>query len=358
VPSRKDIQWSQLKVGALVLAAFAILISLVFLMNASTGGFMTHTIDLRSFYPNAGGIKEGSPVTLDGVTIGNVTKVRVVPDRNPTPVEVVMQVGQRYLRLIHTDTTTSIQAAGVLGDSYIDLDSTHASGPAPANNGELLSSGAPTIQSVINTSQVSIAEVNTLLHKIEITVDSINSKRGTLGEIINDPALAKKIATIADDLQTITGTIAQGKGSLGKALTDDTLYNKLNTAVDQLNTITADLNSGKGSLGKFLKDETFYNNANATIANLNQVTAQINSGKGAAGQFIKDPAFAQKLDDTVTSLDNMLKNLNAGKGSAGQFLQNRSAYDHLDQTLDQAQQLIKGMRQDPKKYLVIQLKLF
>jgi phospholipid/cholesterol/gamma-HCH transport system substrate-binding protein len=358
VPSRKEIQWSQLKVGALVLAAAAVLISLIFLMNASTGGFMTHTIVPRSFYPNAGGIKEGSPVTLDGVTIGNVTKVRVVPDRNPIPVEVVMQIGERYLRDIHTDTSCSIQAAGVLGDSYIDLDSTHATGPAPANNGELPASGVPTIQSVINTSQVSIEEVNRLLHKIEITVDSINSSRGTAGELLNDPVLAKKIATIADDLQLITGSIAQGKGSLGKLLTDDTLYNKLNSAVDQLNTMTADLNSGKGSAGKFLKDETLYNNANATIANLNQLTAQINSGKGAAGQFIKDPAFAQKLDDTVNSLDNMLKSINAGKGSAGQFLQNRALYDHLDQTADQAQQLIKGMREDPKKYLVIQLKLF
>jgi hypothetical protein len=39
-------------------------------------------------------------------------------------------------------------------------------------------------------------------------------------------------------------------------------------------------------------------------------------------------------------------------------VKNRSLYDHLDQTADQAQQLIKGMREDPKKYLVIQLKLF
>jgi phospholipid/cholesterol/gamma-HCH transport system substrate-binding protein len=358
VPSRKEIQWSQLKVGALVLAAAAVLIGLIFLMNASSGGFFAHRILLRSYFPNAGGIKEGSPVTLDGVTIGNVIKIHVVADRNPTPVEVVMQVGEHYLHDIHTDSATSIQSAGVLGDSYIDLDSTHATGPAPANNGELPASSSPTIQTVISSSQVSIEEINTLLHKIEITADSINSTRGTAGMILNDPAFARKIVTIADDLQTITGSIAQGKGSLGKALTDDTLYNKLNTAVDQLNTITADLNSGKGSLGKFLKDESLYNNANATVANLNQLTAQINSGNGAVGKLIKDPAFAQKLDDTVTNLDAMLKSINAGKGSAGQFLQNRALYDHLDQTADQAQQLIKGMRENPKKYLVIQLKLF
>jgi phospholipid/cholesterol/gamma-HCH transport system substrate-binding protein len=40
------------------------------------------------------------------------------------------------------------------------------------------------------------------------------------------------------------------------------------------------------------------------------------------------------------------------------MVQSRALYDHADQTMDQAQQLIKSMREDPKKYLVIRLKLF
>ena len=39
-------------------------------------------------------------------------------------------------------------------------------------------------------------------------------------------------------------------------------------------------------------------------------------------------------------------------------MQNRSVYDHLDQTMDQAQQLLKAIRQDPKKYFIIRLKVF
>ena len=42
----------------------------------------------------------------------------------------------------------------------------------------------------------------------------------------------------------------------------------------------------------------------------------------------------------------------------GQFVKNRSLYDHADQTMDQAQQLVKSIREDPKKYLVIRLKMF
>ena len=42
----------------------------------------------------------------------------------------------------------------------------------------------------------------------------------------------------------------------------------------------------------------------------------------------------------------------------GQLVQNRSLYDHADQTMDEAHQLIQGIRKDPKKYLVIRMKLF
>jgi phospholipid/cholesterol/gamma-HCH transport system substrate-binding protein len=342
----------------LVLAAIVILISLIFLMSGASGGLFAHKIVLRSYFPNAAGIKDGSPVTLEGVEIGNVTHLRVVPDRNPNPVEVTLRVGDRFLRDLHTDSLVSIANAGVLGDSFVDIDSTHATGPAPRNDAELGVSGAPTIQSVINSSQVSIEEINSLMHKIEALVDSLNSTRGTIGELINDPGMKNNILSVSADLKTITGTIANGKGSLGLLINDNTLYTKLTSTVDQLNAITTDLNAGKGSAGKFLKDETMYKNLNSAVANTNQLVADINAGKGSIGRLAKDPEFAQKLEDTVTNLDNLLKGINAGEGTAGQFVKSRSLYDHIDQTADQAQQLIKGMREDPKKYLVIQLKLF
>ncbi len=358
MPSRKEIQWSQLKVGALILVALALLTAIVFLMTSSSGGMFARRIQLRCYFPNAGGLKDGAVVTLEGVTIGNVIHLRVVPGRNPNPVEVTMQVGEKYAYDLHTDSLASIQAAGVLGDSYVDIDSTHAIGPRVSNGAELQQSGSPTIQSVINTSQVSIQEVNVLVHKIETLTDTLNSSRGTVGALINDPSLRKNIASIAANLQTVTQGLADGKGSLGKFINDDTFYTKLNSTVDQLNQVTSDLNAGKGSAGKLLKDDTFYNNLNSSVSNLNQVLASVNAGQGTFGKLAKDPEFARKLDDSVTNLDSLLKGINEGKGTAGQLIQNRALYDHLDQTADQAQQLIKGMRENPKKYLVIQLRLF
>jgi len=358
VPSRKEIQWSQLRVGALVLVAMAILVGLILLMSGSGGGLFARKLLLRSYFENAAGLKDGAPVTLEGVTIGNVIHVRVVPDRDPTPVEVTMRVGHEYLSALHTDSTASIAQAGVLGDSYVDLSSAHAHGPAPANDAELKASGSPSIQDVIRTSKDSIEEAQLVMSKIGNLIDTLNTKRGTVGELINDPELAHKIVSIANNLDTVTKAISEGKGSLGKLVNDDTLYSRANSAVDRLDKITTALDEGKGSAGKLLKDDSLYNNLNAAVANTNQLVADINSGKGAMGKLAKDPAFAQKLDDTITRLDSILTSVDEGKGSLGQLVQNRSLYDHTDQTMDQTQQLVKSIREDPKKYLVIRLKVF
>jgi phospholipid/cholesterol/gamma-HCH transport system substrate-binding protein len=358
VPSRKEIQWTQLRVGALVLIALAVLVGLIILMSGSTGGLFARKIVLRAYFKNAAGLKDGAEVTLEGVTIGNVIHVRVVPERDPTPVEVAMRVGNEFQGFLHTDSTAAIVQAGVLGDSFVDISSVHATGPQPPNNAELKSTGAPSIQDVIQSSEVSIDEINALTKKLEVLMDSINSGRGTIGALVNDPALAHKFTTIAGDLQTITSAIANGKGTLGKLVNDDTLYTHINSSVDKLDQITSSLNDGKGTAGKFIKDETLYDNLNSTISNANEMIAQINHGKGSIGKLARDPEFAKKLDDTVTRLDNILSGIDEGKGTIGQMMQNRSVYDHADQTLDQAQQLVKSMRENPKKYLVVQLKIF
>jgi phospholipid/cholesterol/gamma-HCH transport system substrate-binding protein len=77
VPSQQEVQWSQLKVGVLVIVAAAALTALIFLMSGSTGGIFTGKITLRSYFENAAGLKEGAPVNLEGVTVGNVSAVKI-----------------------------------------------------------------------------------------------------------------------------------------------------------------------------------------------------------------------------------------------------------------------------------------
>lgn len=360
VPSRKEIQWSQLRVGVLFLVATAVLIGLIFLMSANTGGIFAKKIVLRAYFANAAGLKTGAPVTLEGVTMGNVKRMAVVPSHDPYPVQVTMEVGRDFRYALHSDTTATIAQAGVLGDSYVDLDSTRATGPeVPAEGITVLPAAtAPTVQDVIQNSEESIKKIQVLTDKLNTMVGTLNTKKGLLGELINDPEMAKKVFSIATNLDTLTGAISSGKGTLGKLTTDDTLYQRALDAINQVDQITVALNQGKGTAGKLLHDDTLYNNLNSAVANTNELVAGINHGQGALGEIAKDPKFAKKLDDTLTNLDGILKKINEGQGSLGQLVVNRSFYDHADQTLDQAQQLLQAFRANPKKYLQIHMKVF
>jgi phospholipid/cholesterol/gamma-HCH transport system substrate-binding protein len=340
------------------MVAMAVLIGLIFLMSGSTGGLFAKRLRLRAYFANAAGLKDGAPVTLEGVTIGNVHHIRVVPSHNPTPVEVDMEIGAESLNGLHDDSIAYIAQAGVLGDSYVDIDSTHAKGPPPANDSVLKAGGSPTIQDVIQSSQQSIQQVQITLLKLDKTLDDINSGHGTVGMLLTDRNLANRIQAITANLETVTQALAEGKGTAGKLLNDDTLYTHLNSAVDKLDQITSALNAGQGTMGKLLHDDSLYNNLNATVKNTNELVAQINSGQGAMGKFVKDPVFAQKLDDTVTHLDAILADINAGQGTVGQLFKNRELYDNANQTLTSTRDLLKAFREDPKKYLSVKLKLF
>lgn len=358
MPSQQEVRWSQLKVGVLVLVALVALTALVFLMSGDTGGFFNGKLTLTSYFENSAGLKVGAPVTLQGVTIGNVQAIHIVPQRQLTPVQVIMKVSKKYSSGLHKDTKASLETVGVLGDTIVDLDSEHATGPAAKNGDELGTNETPNLSDVIKSSQGTIEQLNTILAKIDNLVDSLNTGKGSIGQLINSPDLYNKAIATVNQLNSLTEQLASGKGSIGKLLNDDTLYNNANTAVAKLTDITSQLDAGKGSIGKLLKDDTLYNNLNSTVAQANQLISQVNAGQGALGVMAKDPQFAQKLQDTVTRLDSILNRVDSGEGTLGQLVRNPSLYNNSDQMLTETRGLVTAIREDPKKYLTFHVKVF
>src|SRR5262249_40974668 len=126
IPSRrglgarqKALRMAQLRVGLHLLFASISLAVVTFLISCKTGLF-TPKIRLKSYFDDAQGIRNGAPVRLAGVDIGNVTAVRIVTTKPGTPVEVVMKVTTKYHQSIRKDSVTSMATAGVLGETYIN----------------------------------------------------------------------------------------------------------------------------------------------------------------------------------------------------------------------------------------------
>ncbi len=332
---------------------------LIFLMTGTTGLF-TKKILVRSYLDNAGGLRVGAPVRLEGVDIGNVTGIRVVPDpaRRVAPVELTMKITTRYAASMGADCQVLLTTAGVLGEVFIDLDCRQSKGTPLENGAVLQTKDVPQFQDVVRASQSTLANLDVLLKRVDDIVSYIQSGRGSIGKIIYDPSLFDRANATVTQLEQIANQINSPRGTIGKLLNSDELYDKLNASVDQVNQIINEVNSGNGTVGKFLKDPSLYDNANKMVANSNKLVSDINAGQGTLGKLAKDQAMAQKIDNTVTRLNDIMDRLDKGEGTAGKFLKDPALYNNTNDLLVETRDLIKAVRQNPKKYLTIYLKIF
>ena len=357
MPSQKQLRWSELKVGITVIVGSVTLALLVFLISG-TGGLFTSKITLITYFDNAEGIRPGQPVDLQGVAIGNVKTVRVVPGRPLSPVQVVMRVNKEFQQFIHEDSKATIETAGVLGESFVDIDSKDVKKPVVKDGAELPPGNAPGIGDVVKSSQTSLQNIDTLVKRADLILAVIQNGNGSLGKFIYDPAMVNKINVILNQVQALLNDVSNGKGTIGKFFADDSLYRKANDLVDKLDRVADELNKGQGSLGKFIKDDALYNNANQTISTANKMLADLNAGHGAAGKLLKDEELSRKLQNIVEKLSVISDRLEAGEGSAGKLLKDPSVYNNTDQMLIETRNLVKAIRENPKKYLTIRFRVF
>ena len=114
---------------------------------------------VKAYLGDGTALRQGAPVRLAGVDIGSVKGVRLRPEQK-APVEVIMALKTEYGPKIPKDSTVRLATAGVLGETYVQIDTASASGPPLQENDVLKSSGTPEM-----TSQEMIEKLTEALSK-------------------------------------------------------------------------------------------------------------------------------------------------------------------------------------------------
>jgi phospholipid/cholesterol/gamma-HCH transport system substrate-binding protein len=357
LPTKQQLKWSQLRVGLTVVFSCIVLAVLIFLMTGAQGLFI-HKIYLKAYFDDAGGLRVGAPVRLQGVDIGNVKSIRVVPDRPDQPVEVLMKVSTKYAFGLRRNSKATLATAGVLGEEFVNIDSTEASGALAGDGDTLPTEPQPQLSDVVQSSQSALQNMQALLKRVDRILTFVETGQGSIGKLIYDDSLYRQLNATITELQQLTNEVSAGKGSVGKLFMSDELYTKADSALDKLNATMDQINSAQGTVGKLIKDPALYNNANEAVNRANHLMGDINSGKGALGKFATDQEFARKLDATVTRLSELTEKINSGQGSIGKLVNDSSLHDNANQVLVETQKLVLAIRQNPKQYLSIRLKIF
>lgn len=359
MPGRNELRWSQLRVGLTVAIAVVILVFAIF---AITGGVSWFSPRLRliTYVADAGGMRTGASVNLEGVTIGNVTQIHLAehPPNPNQPVEVVMSVGTNHTRWLRTDSKVVLGTAGPLGETLVNIGAGTLAAP-PATDGTVLQGEESTgINALLVSSHDVITNANALEVRIGQLLDQIQNGQGSLGKLLYSSQLYDRFNATAANLNTLTANLNAGKGTAGKLLTEDTLYTKLNTTLDNLNQFLTTVQHGNGTAAKLINDPRLYNDAIQLMSSLKQTVDALNTGRGALGALMTNSPTSAKLKDTVQRLDSLLAGLQAGQGTAGKLITDPALFNNLNQLSLQANELIKAIRSNPKKYLTIHLDIF
>jgi phospholipid/cholesterol/gamma-HCH transport system substrate-binding protein len=353
----KKVRWSQLKVGVVGLAAFLILAVLIFLLTSSKG-FFQKTAFLHTFMDDAGGMAEGTPVRLNGFSVGSLESIALTKSAGPKrSVEFVMKVQEKFLRQIPVDSVAGVSAANLLGDKFINI--TKGRDAQTVKDGaEIKSLQAQDIPELMAQSANLLQTFQTIVNRLDSLLAGVEAGKGNIGKLLKDEELYNRLNGIAIEGQNLLADVRKGQGTISKLIYDDALYQEIRSPIKRVDALLADLQAGNGSAGKLLKDPALYDEAKASLAEIRTLLADLNAGKGTAGKLLKDDALHQRLEELIAKFNGTIDKINAGQGTLGQMLVNPALYDSLTGATREFQSLAKDMRANPKKFLTIRLALF
>jgi len=358
---RKQITWSELRVGLFVLVGLMILAVAIFYVTGV--GFFGPKYRLKTYLPEVSGLAIGAPVRLDGVEIGNVERMRIVPqapgkaaDRLHN-IEVTMRLDRNYQKYILTDSTASLVTEGLLGNRYVTIQRGYTG--TQLTEGQVIPGAEEkAIKEVVERSADVLANLKALSEEIQDIVADVHAGKGNLGKLLTDEQAYNHLNSILAKGDVIVGNVQSGQGTVGKLLMTDELYAKVDKGVDNVNDILADVKAQKGTIGKLLYDPSLYDQAKAALENGNGIMGDIRAGKGTLGKLATDETLYNKLRDTSSNLSEATGKLNKNDNTAGKLFSDPQLYDNLTALSSDLRQFVTEFRKNPKKYLTVKLTFF
>jgi ABC-type transport system involved in resistance to organic solvents, periplasmic component len=349
MPSKKEIAWSELKVGVLIVIAIAILSGIVILVLGVESPFASR-YTLYTYLPNIGGLKPGSTVMLDGVTIGTVDSFDFASDIDKG-IRIKMRLQTSYQPRIRTDSIAKLRSLGLLGDKYIEINQGTPNG-RPLKEGETVT-GAPPIDldQMIAQGTHTFDNVSDTVDNIKALTEGMLEGKGTIGRLMRDDSFYKNANETLRKIQ-------EGKGTAGAFLNDKTLYRELSATATNLRKVSARIENGEGAAGKLLTDKQVAESISSSVKKLDSVIARIDRGEGSLGKLSTDPALYNNLTKLTDNLGPVAAGLSRGDGTVGQLLKDKELYTNTNKFMAELIMLVHDVRQDPKKYLRIKLSIF
>lgn len=292
------IKWGGLKVGIVLMFAIAVL------LWASLSGGGTSIFEKKagyeSFFRNVNGLVTGSPVWMAGVEVGNVRGIDFVNLDSLRRVKVRFTVKESVLDMVTSDAQVQLGTIGFLGDKYVEVIPGTPGLPHLPDGSVIPPRDAGSAEAVFKAAEEAVGEARSLASGLDTLLDRVNAGTGTLGQLATNDALYLQLTDLSSQLTTLVAELQRNQerlvvslertansiaslsqkvdsstGTIGRMINDPALYDNLTATTARLDTTLTKINQAQGSLGMLVNDTALYIEVVDMLARSNRLIKDI-----------------------------------------------------------------------------------
>jgi phospholipid/cholesterol/gamma-HCH transport system substrate-binding protein len=336
----------EIKVGAMILLALAILI--VFLLILGDWSFKERK-KLSVYFQNPGGLSAGVAVKIAGRKIGKVSEMTFLGQNGPknpltnrpSLVRIRIEIDKDAYESMRSDAKFYITTKGVLGDPFLEIDPGVAVKPISPKQ-TLFGTDPPRLDLFLADAAELIRTLNRLLVSNSDDLDKfIKSSANIVGEL--------------DSFLQSEDGVKDGKARIDRILTNvEKLTEDINILVNEAKTKYIDdpaisrlLKNISSISRKVDKDiDPLMQDVKTALATVNRLGNTIgpDEQKAIKNSLYKLNSIALKADSSLTRVNKIIANMEKGNGTVGQLLSDEEIYDDL-------KEFIRDLKRHPWKLI-------
>jgi phospholipid/cholesterol/gamma-HCH transport system substrate-binding protein len=298
----------EIKVGLTILTGLAIIIFIIFAVGGQQG-ILEDRYNLIVYVARVNGLQTGAPVRLNGVRVGSVAGIGFTDDLKNQNIKVTLEILTSVQNRIRKDSEAYIGTLGLLGDKFVSITTGSLDQPVLRNGQELVGMDPVDVEKLIDESVNAFNEVKQMTLIIKDIMDKINAGQGTVGLLVNDATLYRRLTSSLEFFQNLQKELDSSNGTLSRILRDSTMYDELYTFLKNANMLADSLVNGSGSAAKFVKDPMLYDTIVADLDQVAQLLKKMQEGDGTFGRVMSDPQLYNDLTRVIGQLDSLAQDI-------------------------------------------------
>lgn len=237
-----------IKAGTFVLGGIILFCAAVLTLGGSSR-FMDREESYFAHFYSVDGLTVGAKVVLSGIQVGSVSDIFI--DTRTQDVSVKLAVQQRFAQWLREGTMAEMSSLGVLGDKFIKLTRGSPEAPLIPAGSIIPVSSSKDLSQVLNKGDALLVTLNSIAGGMErlLKVFEKSNRSETIAESMaqatkNLASVSQKMDKELDRMQlseairnlnSILGKINDGHGSLGALINDPALYDDAKALVGGAN---------------------------------------------------------------------------------------------------------------------------